>query len=82
MFDSQALTRVSFPYSFTTGWDSRSRTWVGLTDLDIPLILPSYFDILPNEPNEPKQNMAASGIAKIKINPTQPRSETYWLTLY
>ena len=30
----------------------------------------------------PKQNRADSGIAKIKFNPTQPRSERWWLTLY
>ena len=40
-------------------------------DLDVPPISNSH---------QPKHNRGDSGIAKIKVNPTQ--SEAWWLTLY
>ena len=51
--------------------------WVDF-DLDVPISCPAA---LPNS-QEPRQNRAESGIPKIKVNPTQPRSEMQCLALY
>ena len=47
-----------------------SCTWVGLTDLDVPLFYPFALPVLLHS-HQPQQNQADGGTLRIQVNPTQ-----------